>query len=185
MNGKPGTFSSWSSGGGFPDLHLTVTTDDEVKSYLQVVREELKGKYPSRREEIDAFGARDAEKVIIKNARVRSVCGVSERVLSALKGRGLALLRVRAPGKAFIIASRPVIQLGFKDGLGLMNEPTEMWLPIASDLAIGIGCAQVAETIYDLHDHRAIRYLNTSIAGQSTAFASRSASLTESIANDR
>jgi hypothetical protein len=72
--------------------------------------------------------------------------------------------------------------MAFRDGLSLMDEATEMWLPISSKVAIGVGPRDQRETIYYLDNHAAIRHLNLSIARQSTEFASRSMELTESIA---
>lgn len=168
-----------------PDLHRTVATDQEVRESLRRTREEYKVRFPDRTEEIDALAEPDTERRIIKNARVGSLKSVSPRVLNALQTRGVALLRIKVPSKAFIIGSRPVVQMAFRDGLSLVDEATEMWLPITSTLAVGAGRRSEPEVIYDLHDSSLVRRLNLAIAAQSSAFASASVKLTTSVANAR
>lgn len=75
-----------------------------------------------------------------------------------------------------------MVQLGFRDGLKLMDEATEMWLPISSRVAAGVGTRDAREIVYSLANHAAVRHLNIAIARQSTEFASRSPELTASIA---
>lgn len=130
------------------------------------------------------MGVDSVERSIIKNARVRSLRGVSDRVLYALKSRGIALIRA-APDKAFVIGSRPVVQMEFRAGLSLFDESTEMWLSVASNLAVGVGRKSVPEVIYDLTDPRPIRLFNLAIAKQSSSFASRSEKLTNSLSKSR
>jgi hypothetical protein len=165
-----------------PDLHQTVATDSEAAAELNQILDEMLLRFPERAAEIEAM--RDAAEMqrTIRNARIRGVPEVSQRVMDAMETRGLAILAITAPTKSLVIGSRPVIQMAFRDGLSLMDEATEMWLPISSKVAIGVGPRDQRETIYYLDNHAAIRHLNLSIARQSTEFASRSMELTESIA---
>jgi hypothetical protein len=101
--------------------------------------------------------------------------------MDAMQTRGVAVLSITAPTKSLVIGSRPVVQMAFRDGLSLVDEATEMWLPISSKVAVGVGPRSEPETIYYLNNNAAIRHLNLSIARQSTEFASCSAKLTESI----
>lgn len=165
-----------------PDLHQTVTTDDESAAFLHKILDEMSAKFPERTAEIEAMRAPEAVSRAVRNARVRSIPEVSQRVMEAMATRGVAVLSITAPTKALIIGSRPVVQMAFRDGLTLMDEATEMWLPISSKVAVGAGRRNEAETVVFLNNHAAIRHLNLAVARQSTDFASRSAALTTSIA---
>ena len=165
-----------------PDLKNTVATDSEAHIMHSEILEDMRRRYPSRIHEIEKLAEPSVAKNLIRNSRVRGVAEVSQRVMDAMASRGVALLRIDAANKALVVGSRPVVQLAFKDGLSLMDEPTEMWLPISSKLAIGVGKRNTPETLYYLRDHSAIRHLNIAIARQSSAFASHSAHLTASIA---
>jgi hypothetical protein len=168
-----------------PDLKRVIATDEEIRAALGQTREEMRQRFPDGKDEVDALAEPETEQRIIRNARIGSLKTVSPRVLSALQTRGIALLRIRCPNKSFIIGSRPVVQMAFRDGLSLVDEATEMWLPITSTLALGAGRRSEAEVIYDLHDAAPVRRLNLAIASQSSAFASASANLTASIVNSR
>ena len=165
-----------------PDLHQTVATEEESAIELHQILDEMVKRFPDRASEIEAMRDPTEMKRTIRNARIRLVPEVSERVMNALGTRGLAVLSITAPTKGLIIGSRPVVQLAFRDGLSLMDEATEMWLPISSKLAVGVGPKDEPEIIYHLNDHSAIRHLNLAVARQSTEFASRSAKLTDSVA---
>ena len=165
-----------------PDLHQTVATDLESAALLHEILDEMSAKFPERIAEVEAMRAPQAMSRTIRNARVRGIPEVSQRVMDAMSTRGVAVLSITAPSKALIIGSRPVVQMAFRDGLTLMDEATEMWLPISSKVAVGAGKRDEAETVYFLDSHAAIRHLNLAIARQSTDFASRSAALTTSIA---
>jgi hypothetical protein len=164
-----------------PDLHQTVATDEETAAELHQILDDMQARFPERAAEIEAM--RDAAEMrrTIRNARVRGVPEVSQRVMDAMQTRGVAVLSITAPTKSLVIGSRPVVQMAFRDGLSLVDEATEMWLPISSKVAVGVGPRSEPETIYYLNNNAAIRHLNLSIARQSTEFASCSAKLTESI----
>jgi len=164
-----------------PDLHKTVTTDEESSAILNEILDEMSVRFPDRSAEIFAFREPEAVRRTVRNARISGVAEVSDRVMDAISSRGLAILAITAPTKALIVGSRPVIQLGFGDGLNLVDEATEMWLPISSKVAVGLGRRNQREIVYSLDDHAAIRRLNLAIARQSTEFASHSAALTSSI----
>ena len=165
-----------------PDLHQTVATDEESEAELHQILDEMVQRFPGRSDEIEAMRKPSEMKRTIRNARIQGVPVVSERVLDALSSRSVAVLSIAPTNKALIIGSRPVIQMAFRDGLSLMDEATEMWLPISSKTAVGVGPKGQREIIYHLQDPAAIRRLNVTIASQSTEIASHSAKLTNSIA---
>lgn len=165
-----------------PDLHRTVATDEEAEVELHRILDEMAIRFPDRAAEIDAMKDPADIRRTIRNARVAGVAEVSGRVMDAMSTRSVAILSITAPTKALIIGSRPVVQLAFRDGLSLMDEATEMWLPVSSKVAVGVGPQRQRETIYYLNNHSAIRRLNVAVASQSTEFASRSPKLTNSVA---
>lgn len=165
-----------------PDLHKTVSTDEESAAQLHAILDEMQIRFPDRIAEIDTVREAGAIRRTVRNARISGVPEVSDRVMDAMASRGVAVLSITAPRKGLIVGSRPVVQMAFRDGLNLMDEATEMWLPISSRVAVGMGKRTELETMYFLADHSAIRRLNVAIAQQSTEFASRSIELTNSIA---
>ena len=165
-----------------PDLHKTVATNEESTAVLNEILNEMSVEFPDRYAEICAFREPVAIRRTVRNARISGVAEVSDCVMNAISSRGIAVLAITAPTKALIIGSRPVVQLGFREGLKLVDEATEMWLPISSKIAVGLGPRNQREIVYFLSDHVAIRHFNLAIARQSTEFASHSALLTNSVA---
>ena len=165
-----------------PDLHKTVTTDEESAAYLHGILDKIQTAYPNRVAELEMLRRPHEIKRTVRNARIAGTPEVSDRVMRAMATRGIAILSITPPQKTIIIGSRPVVQLAFRKGLKLTDEETEMWLPISSKIAVGLGTKSEREKVYRLADHAAIRYFNLSIARQSTEFASCSEALTKSIA---
>ncbi|WP_149903380.1 hypothetical protein [Mesorhizobium sp. SARCC-RB16n] len=67
-----------------------------------------------------------------------------------------------------------------------LNDPAvEMWLPVASDVAVGVGQGDGNVSLHQIVDERPVRQLNTAIANQSGTIAAASAALVKSIANAR
>ncbi|QJB69357.1 DUF4238 domain-containing protein [Parasphingorhabdus halotolerans] len=163
-----------------PDLRDDDSWKNALEEYAQITSR-LKKEFPHRVEEIEAFES-DEEKIrMVNNAYVNMLDlppGEPEKVLNR---RGIILLR-SARNKKFVIGSRPVIQMNMKNGRTLHDSYSEMWLPIASNLAIGVGTMWEKEKILDLENHSGMRYLNEAIARNSTSFASASLKLTQSIA---
>ena len=94
-----------------PDLHLTVTTDDEVERSLDAVIAGLRETQPHLSAELDALNTTDNRSRTMKRARVDSLASVSCEVMDAIDSRGLAIAVIRQPAKRFIIGGRPVQRL--------------------------------------------------------------------------
>jgi len=109
-----------------PDLHKTVTTDEESKEILDEILNKMSAEFPDRSAEICAFREPAAIQRTVRNARISGVAEVSDRAMNAIASRGIAVLSITAPTKALIVGSRPVVQLGFHRGLKLVDEATEM-----------------------------------------------------------
>jgi len=152
----------------------------DAESFFHQTLDELRRKYPDRVEEIDGF-SHEASR-FVKNAQIGALQSVSAEVIDVLEARGIALLRLTSPNKAFIIGSRPVVQFAFRKGRTLREPSTEMWLPISSRLLVGVGHTNAPESILSLDDHAAVRHVNVAIAEQSSHIASCSPKLTRSVA---
>ncbi len=165
-----------------PDLKKAVMTDSQLLIELSDIHSYLRQRFPNRTPDIDAMDEPRRNARVIRNARVRSLRDRSPKVMRVLEKRGLSILRIRAPNKSFVIGGRPVIQLAFRPGRTLVDDDTEMWLPISSNVAVGVGRGGQRESLYFLDDAKPIRLLNAAIASQSSEFASCSAKLTASLA---
>lgn len=165
-----------------PDLHDTVTTDEQVNAQMDTIMGRLRRKYPDRSDELNLLD--QDRKKIIRNARISTVLGSGPLSMPVLMARKTCILKIRAPHKRLIIGSRPVVQMNFKENSNLTNTQTEMWLPIASDVVVGVGDG-IADRLLFMDDVAGVRALNVAIAQQSTEFASAIPALTQSLANHR
>ena len=161
-----------------PDLRDAKSKKNALKNYEQITNR-LKLKFPAKVSEIEKFET-DSEKLrMIDNAYVKMLelrFGKAEKVLAS---RGIILLK-SAQKKQFIIGSRPVIQMNMGDGKTLVDNFSEMWLPISSSLTVGVGTQWEKEKILEL-GHTGMRYFNEAIARNSSEFASASSKLTASL----
>lgn len=165
-----------------PDLHQEIASDEMAHRMLAEINEELRAAYPDKAAEIDALSLPEQASRTVRNTRIRAILQASPRITQLLRARGIRILRHRVPTKAFIVGSRPVIQMGFKEGLTLFNSETEMWLPVSSDVLVGVGAGAPTELRY-LDSERPIRSLNEAIVRQSTSFGCCSPRLVRSLAN--
>jgi hypothetical protein len=167
-----------------PDLHLTVTTPPEAETLLDEIFAEARELFPAHGAELDRLSQPAERARTLRNARVDGLNGMSMEVFDAMRSRGLGIVRIRRPDKRFIVGSRPVVKLTQPGKTNLRHPECELWLPIASDVMVGLGRGQGSETLVDCTPEN-IRHTNLAIAKQSTMFASGSALLTKSVANHR
>lgn len=166
-----------------PDLHLTVATLEEADALLDQIFAEARERFPNQGAELDRLSQPAERARTIKNARVDGLRGMSVDVFDAMRSRGLGIVRITLPDKRFIVGSRPVVKLTHPGKTDLRHPECELWLPIASDVMVGLGRGQGTETLVDCSPEN-IRHTNLAIAQQSTMFASSSASLTQSLASN-
>jgi hypothetical protein len=95
----------------------------------------------------------------------------------ALPSRGIVVLHITAPGEVFAIGSFPVVRR--KGDLG--RTESEVWLPVASDVAIGIGDPANEITVRDV-EPEVILKINQATAVQSSMFAAPFKPLVEALA---
>lgn len=167
-----------------PDLHLTVNTPEEAEALLDGIFTEARQQFPNHSAELDRLSQPAERARTIKNARVDGLRGMSMGVFEAMRSRGLGIVRITRPDKRFIIGSRPAVKLTHPGKTDLRHPECELWLPIASDVMVGLGRGQGTETLVDCTPEN-VRHINLAIVKQSTMFASAAAALTSSLAKDR
>ena len=168
-----------------PENQRSCFSDAEARQMIHETLDEIREKAPHRASEIDALSTPEAIERTIRNVRVDSLLRLSTEVMGVLERRGIGILKITNPKKSFIIGSRPVVKLTSPGQTDLSDPKVEMWLPIASDIAIGAGLGDGRVSLHYLHDDRPIRQLNVAIATQSTMIAAGSKVLVKSIANRR
>jgi hypothetical protein len=168
-----------------PESQRAVATDAEVLAMLDEALAELRIALPERSAEIDALSTPEAKARTVRNVRVSGLQQFSENAMKVLKKRGIAILKIRKPNKSFIVGSRPVVKLTIAGRSDLSDPTVEMWLPIASDIAMGVGRNDGGVSLHYLDHTEPIRQLNTAIASQSAIIAAGSAALVRSLSSAR
>jgi hypothetical protein len=100
-------------------------------------------------------------------------------VLEVLSKRGIAIGIISGDSKSFIIGDHPLARMGLTGRLD--HSQTEVWLPIASDVAITPWGAAGHEQLISLNV-TSIRRINEIIFQQSNTVAARSDRLLRSLA---
>ena len=167
-----------------PDLHLTVTPDQEVHDTLDGLIADLRQGRPQFSEALDDLASPEGRARMVKNARVGVLQSVSDQVIVALRSRGLAIGTIKRPDKRFALASRPVVKLTLPGKTHIRHPECEMWLPVASDVVVGLGRGRGTVTMCTVSPDQ-VRNLNLGAVGQSSVFASASSVLTLSLARRR
>jgi len=119
------------------------------------------------------------------NAKVGAVGLGSGEVTKALADKGVAILKIEAPNKNFILGSYPVAKLA-SPGHAHISDPTvEIWLPISPKLAVSPGYAKGEERLIPTRNAKVIRCINEAIAKQSTVIAGSNEKLIVSLSRPR
>ncbi len=166
-----------------PDLHLTITTDAEAEADIRRLIAELRQVLPNRGAELDALEAPNAIRRTVQNARVSSLERIGGDVKQALLARGLGIVCC-PPGKRFVLASRPVAKFSLPGRGDLRNPEVEMWLPVAEDVAAGLGTGPGTERLVRATVDQ-VRHINLTLFEQSTIIASASRTLLRSLVRGR
>jgi hypothetical protein len=168
-----------------PETQRAVVSDADAMQMLDQIIEDTWTLLPTRRDEIEALATPKGKERILRNVRVDVLKQLSGNVMDVLERRGITILRITTPGKRFIVGSNPIVKFT-PNGHTNLNDPlVEMWLPIASDVAAGVGRGDGEVGLLFLDNHAPVRQLNSAIAGQSSIIAAASATLIRSLANPR
>jgi Protein of unknown function (DUF4238) len=148
--------------------------------YLDDVFAEARRRWPQQEQKIVKLETDEERQRIIANGLVHSTLKVSPELVELIILRGLCVFHVTNPDKSLLIGSHPSVRLGNGP---LTNPEVEMWLPIASDVAIGLGNGQRPELYIPVSRPDWIRRLNASTAAQSHEFVGNSEELVKSLAS--
>ena len=122
----------------------------------------------------------EAMRRIQSNVRINAMADRGEQVERVLTLRGIAIAVLRRPNRSFVIGSNPVVRLP-PGGTPLTDPKVELWLPVASDVAVCSYGEPGTERIINALDASRIRTLNRMIFKQSTVIAACSRELVASI----
>ena len=168
-----------------PENQRACITDEEAELMIDQTLEDLRTAFPNRIAEIENYATPEAKARTIRNVRVQSLLQFRANVMGVLERRGIAILRICQSSKQFIVGSRPVVKLTPRGLTDLSDPAVEMWLPVAADIAVGVGAGDGGITLLQTYDQSPVRQLNLAIAKQSETIAAGSAALVNSIANPR
>lgn len=165
-----------------PETQRAVASDEEAMEMMTETLDEARARFPSRVDEIDALDTPAARSRILRNVRVKGLHYLSEEVMPVLEQRGIGILKIRVPEKRFVIGSRPVVKFTIAGQSDLTDPTVEMWLPVASDVAIGCGAGDGSVRLHFLDQARLVRQLNDGMARSCTMIAGASPALVRSLA---
>ena len=164
-----------------PDLHACISSLRDFETEYDQLLDQLRDRIPNLQQEIEKLREPTAKKRMIHNIKVDALARPSTVVETMIARRGLAVLGITRPGKSFVIGSHPVIKLTRPGKTHILDSEVEVWLPVASDVAIGLGRAAGTEIVVPVSDTAQVRHLNEAIVRQSTMFAARSEALVRSL----
>lgn len=105
-----------------------------------------------------------------------------------LARRGLMFAKIENPRKSFIIGSNPLVRCNSGGSGHLSEETTELWYPIAYDVAVSVGSWEVTERLFKLDEtvlsSRFVDRINRQMFLQSNEIAGQSKALIESISRN-
>lgn len=160
-----------------PDVHHRVGSLREADAELDRIFAHVLERYPEKRAEVEALSSPSARKLLIHNSKVAALQRPSVALEQALARRGIAVLRIARPAKSFIIGSYPIVRFTHPGRTHILDPSVEVWLPIAHDVAIGVGLQAGTESFLAVTEPSWIRHINEGIARQSTMYAGRSKEL--------
>jgi hypothetical protein len=132
---------------------------------------------PNEREE---FKSPATFERLTQYASVRARGQGSSMVMSALAARGIAVALITNPNKSFVIGDYPLARMG-PDGT-LSHPETELWLPIAADVAVSPWGNTASEKLILIGTEH-VRTINKVIFDHSNVIAGRSEALIRSLAD--
>ncbi len=121
---------------------------------------------------------------MLRGARARNAVETAGNVEALVNDMGIFIAHIPRPNKAFVISSHPVVKLHPPGHTRLGAEGVELWLPLASDVAVSAMPAtgeRTSDQITDLH----IRGLNLALCRQSRQVGGKSQRLIQSLIANR
>lgn len=168
-----------------PEQQRSSMTDGALMAMFDATTARLLRTHPERRAEIEALALPEKRAQMLKNVRVGALIDSGTQVPKVLASRGLALLTIPGAKRSFVLGSRPVVKMGIRGATDLNDERSEVWLPIAPDVAVGPGKRDQWEQIFPLTEAKPIRELNEATWSQSSMVVAKSPDLVRSLASPR
>lgn len=168
-----------------PETRAAVASEAVVTAMLDDIIVDTKRLFPHRIKEIETLMTPEARKRAAVNAWATTLPQPGGDLEAVLKARGILILRITPPNKAFVMGSRPVVKITPGGHKNLRDPVSELWLPVASDVVVGLGQGTQRARLMYLEKPEPIRQLNLAISSQSGVVAGRSASLVRSVAAAR
>jgi len=168
-----------------PDQQRLSMTDAALVEQFDATTARLLLEHPERRTEIEALAQPEKRAQMLKNVRVGALLHPGRLVPEALASRGLSLLTIPDTKRSFLLGSRPVVKMAIRGAPDLTDERSEVWLPIAPDVAVGPGRKDQWEQGFTLTEAKPIRELNEATWSQSSMVIGRSPALVRSLASRR
>lgn len=164
------------------ETHMTPEAFD--KSLEKNLSEFEKRHRPLTNRERQDMASLETRARLMQNVKVSTVRRPMELALDALRSRGLGIALVADARKSFVIGSNPIVKLNLPGRAHISEPTTEVWFPIASDVAVTPALGAGSETIVEV-DGAVVRYINTAIHKQSKLIAGRSRELIYSLTRQR
>ncbi|MBY5329941.1 DUF4238 domain-containing protein [Rhizobium leguminosarum] len=165
-----------------PDLFASLMTVERHRDEVERILDELEraGRRLTNQERSDLLDPH-ALKRMRRNLRVAALKTGSDNVLEVIGARGIVIGRVDNFKKSFVLGSRPVVKLTPAGITDLRDARVELWLPIASDVIVGVGLYDKTELLIPFNTAQ-VRNQNEASAKQSTQIVGRSSALVKSLA---
>lgn len=118
-----------------PDALAKVATLQDADTRLTELFAQLAARSPDAAAQVAKLDTPEQRKRLIQGSKVGAIERTPGDVLEAFASRGLLILHVTDPGLSLAIGSLPIIR---KAG-SLHDDTAEVWVPVAPDVAVGIG----------------------------------------------
>ncbi|WP_062236829.1 DUF4238 domain-containing protein [Aureimonas sp. N4] len=162
----------------FERYRADIGFDELLRSSIAAWRRE----HPEQEHELEGLPDAEIEKRVFHNSRIKAIRHFKGPVLDAFRRRYLDIVhidpRIR---RQFVLGSTPVMPF---EGLIHPGE-TQLWLPIAPDIAIGPGPLGNGFRQIMIRDPEVIRRFNMAICAQSSIVAAASDRLLQSLRRPR
>lgn len=114
--------------------------------------------------------------------RMGVLMNVSPEVFGVLEARGIAVAFISRSDRRFVLGSLPLARFRSPRGREDLGDPeSELWLPIASDVAVSTYGARGEDRVVHITEDQPIRQVNGALVGQSNIIASGSRDLLRAV----
>ncbi|MGB0694876.1 MAG: DUF4238 domain-containing protein [Rhodospirillaceae bacterium] len=162
----------------FSEIDFEITLREAIKDFEQRLR-------PLTSEQRKELENPIVLKRIKHNAKANAIRSDAKDVLDVIGNKGLAIIRIGALNKSFIIGSYPIVKLTLPGRSHLSDPTVEVWFPISPRVAISPAYLRGECRVIPIKSVAEIRHINVSVAKQSTIIASKSEKLISSLLKQR